>query len=89
MIAFSQLLSVRVAVMLSDRFVVEADRRTVGVAVRVKGGYRFFASDPLFFSLEGMVFSGAKTMSERVAEIAHGAAPADGDHAKISDRGRR
>lgn len=75
--------------MLSDRFIVEADRRTVGVAVRVKGGYRFFASDPLFFPLEGIVFPGAKTMSERVAEVAHRAGPAADDHAKTSDRERR
>lgn len=75
--------------MLSDRFVVEADRRTVGVAVKVKGGYRFFASDPSFFSLEGIVFPGAKSMSERVAEVAHGAGPAAGDHAKTSDSERR
>lgn len=59
--------------MLSDRFVVEAGRRTVGIAVKVKGGYRFFASEPLFFPLEGMVFSDAKSMSERVAEIAQSA----------------
>ena len=41
---------------MSDRFLVEFDRRAVGVAVRVAGGFRFFASDPDFGALEGHVF---------------------------------
>ena len=38
---------------MSDRFVVEADRRVVGVAVRVPGGFKFFSSDPHYLALEG------------------------------------
>jgi hypothetical protein len=32
--------------MLDDRFLIEADGRVVGVAVRVRGGFMFFSSDP-------------------------------------------
>jgi hypothetical protein len=31
-----------------DQFVVETNKETVGVAVRVPGGFRFFYSDPRF-----------------------------------------
>lgn len=54
---------------MSDRFVVEADRRVVGVAVRVPGGFKFFSSDPAYFSLEGKLFARARAMAGRVAQI--------------------
>jgi hypothetical protein len=41
---------------MSDRLLVEFERRAVGVAVRGEGGFRFFASDPDFGTLEGRVF---------------------------------
>ena len=55
---------------MSDRFVVEADRRTVGIAVRVPGGFRFFSSDPDFFSLENKLFAKARAVTSRVAQVA-------------------
>ncbi len=55
---------------MSDRFVVEADRRVVGLAVRVPGGFKFFSSDPDYLSLEGRIFTRAKAMSRDVARIA-------------------
>ena len=55
---------------MSDSFVVEADRRVVGVAVRVPGGFKFFSSDPAFLVLEGKLFARTKAMAQRVAEIA-------------------
>lgn len=55
---------------MSDRFVVEANRRTVGIAVRVRGGFRFFASDPDYRPLEATVFRKAKAMALRVAQLA-------------------
>lgn len=54
---------------MSDHFVVEADRRVVGVAVRVPGGFKFFSSDPDYFSLEGKLFARARAMAQRVAQI--------------------
>lgn len=53
---------------MSHHFVVEADRRVVGVAVRVVGGYQFFSSNRAFQSLEGKVFPRAKAMQQQVAE---------------------
>ncbi len=55
---------------MSERFVVEAERRPVGVAVRVPGGFKFFSSDPDYLEIEGETFPRAKTMARRVAEIA-------------------
>ena len=53
-----------------DRFVVEADRKVVGIAVKVPGGYRFYSSDPDFLAIEGTTFPRAKAMAQRVAQIA-------------------
>ena len=55
---------------MSDRFVVEADRRVVGVAVRVPGGFKFFSSDPNYLALEGKLFARARGMFRRVSELA-------------------
>ena len=55
---------------MSSSFVVEADRRVVGVAVRVPGGFKFFSSDPAFMSLDSHVFPRARSMAREVAEIA-------------------
>src|SRR4051812_13366854 len=41
---------------MSDRFVVQVRRRTVGIAVRHGGGFNFFASEPGFFALEGKAY---------------------------------
>ena len=56
--------------MSGDRFVVEADRKVVGVAVRVPGGFKFFSSDPDFNALEAQTFPRARVMVQRIAEIA-------------------
>jgi len=55
---------------IPERFVVEADKRVVGVAVRVPGGFRFFASDSAFIEAEERVFPQAKAMARRIADIA-------------------
>lgn len=52
-----------------DRFVVEADRRIVGIGVRVPGGFQFFASDPDFDGLEGKVFPRARSLAHEVAQF--------------------
>ena len=53
-----------------DRFVVEADKRVVGIAMRVPGGFRFFCSDPDFRSLDRKLFRRAKGLVSRVVEFA-------------------
>ena len=53
---------------MSDRFLVEFDRRAVGVAVRSAGGFRFFASDPGFVPLEGRVFPRVRSLMRQVTQ---------------------
>lgn len=55
---------------MSDHFVVEANRITAGVAVRVPGGFRFFYSDPRFRRLDGQIFRKARTLARKVRELA-------------------
>ena len=52
-----------------DRFVVEAERRVVGIAVRVPGGFRFVASDPDFYSMDRKIFRRTRLLVSRVAEL--------------------
>lgn len=56
--------------MPSQRFAVEFDRRVVGVAVRVPGGFMFYSSAREFDELEGRLFPRARAMSRRLAEVA-------------------
>jgi hypothetical protein len=55
---------------LSDHFVVQAEKRVVGIAVRVPGGFRFFTSDPDFKALETHTFAKAKSIDRLAAEVA-------------------
>jgi hypothetical protein len=54
---------------MTDRFVVEADRRVVGLAIRAPGGFKFFSSDSAFSRLEGRTFARARALSNAVAKI--------------------
>jgi hypothetical protein len=54
---------------MSDRFVVEADRKVVGIAVRAPGGFKFFSSDASFAGLEGQTFTRVRTLTNAVAKI--------------------
>lgn len=54
---------------MSDRFVVEADRRVVGLAVRSPGGFKFFSSDQAYAHLEGRTFARARSLSNAVAKV--------------------
>lgn len=58
-----------------DRFVVEADKKVVGIAMRVPGGFRFFSSDPDFRSLDSKIFRRARELVSRVAEFARARRP--------------
>lgn len=53
-----------------QRFAVEFDHRTVGIAVRVPGGFMFFSSDDKFEQLDGKLFRRARAIAHRLARIA-------------------
>ncbi len=53
-----------------DRFVVEADRKVVGIAIRVPGGFRFVCSDPDFQEMDSRIFPRARALASSVAELA-------------------
>jgi hypothetical protein len=55
---------------MDEDLIIENDGRVVGVAVRVRGGFMFFSSDPDLNELEATVFRRAETIMRRVAEIA-------------------
>ena len=56
--------------MISQRFAVEFDRRTVGVAVRFDGGFTFFASEEAFRPLDGRVFPTARSLERQLRRSA-------------------
>jgi len=58
--------------MITQRFAVEFDRRTVGIAVRVPGGFMFYASDRRFDAMDGRLFRRARAIEralERTARV--------------------
>ena len=56
--------------MITQRFAVEFDRRTVGIAVRVPGGFMFYASDNRFRELDGRVFKRARAIERELKRTA-------------------
>ena len=42
---------------MSDAFVVEIKGEQVGLAIQERGGFRFFAAAPGYFSLDGKLFA--------------------------------
>jgi hypothetical protein len=60
--------------------VVEADRRVVGIAVRVPGGFKFVCSDPEFRALDSKVFRHARGLASHVADVARARRVADRLH---------
>ncbi|HET7316303.1 MAG TPA: hypothetical protein VFI88_02625 [Sphingomicrobium sp.] len=52
--------------MVTQRFAVEFDRRTVGIAMRVPGGFVFYASDDRFEELDGRVFPRARAVEREL-----------------------
>ena len=53
-----------------QRFAVEFDRRVVGVAVRVPGGFVFYSSDSEFEEVDGEMFAKARSISSRLNKVA-------------------
>jgi hypothetical protein len=58
-----------------QRFAVEFDRRTVGIAVRVPGGFKFFSSDERFDALDGRLFPRARAIHRSLEKTAALGAP--------------
>lgn len=56
--------------MTSQRFAVEFDRRTVGIAVRVPGGFMFFSSSHAFDELDGRLFPRARAIERELKKAA-------------------
>ena len=56
--------------MVMQRFAVEFDRRTVGIAVRVSGGFMFYASDDAFNEMDGRLFSRARSIERQLKKVA-------------------
>jgi hypothetical protein len=54
----------------SQRFAVEFDRRTVGIAVRVPGGFMFFSSSDRFDELDGQLFRRARALERELRKVA-------------------
>lgn len=53
-----------------QRFLVEFDRRTVGIAVRVPGGFMFFSSSDDFDQLDGRLFPRARAIERQLKKLA-------------------
>ena len=56
--------------MITQRFAVEFDRRTVGIAVRVLGGFMFYASDRRFDAIDGRLFRRARAIERELKRVA-------------------
>jgi len=54
----------------TQRFAVEFDRRTVGIAVRVPGGFMFYSSSPIFDELDGRIFPRARAIERQLEKVA-------------------
>ena len=63
--------------MLSQRFAVEFDRRTVGVAVRVPGGFIFYSSNDDFDEIDGHLFPRARANERQLKQVARRRPPQD------------
>jgi len=59
----------------SQRFAVEFERRTVGIAVRVPGGFMFFSSSDRFDALDGRLFPRARALERELRKIGRRAQP--------------
>jgi hypothetical protein len=53
----------------TQRFAVEFERRTVGIAVRVPGGFAFYASDERFEEMDGRTFPRARAIERQLRKV--------------------
>ena len=61
--------------MITQRFAVEFDRRTVGIAVRFPGGFMFYASDDRFNAMDGRMFRRARSIERQLRKIGRAIPP--------------
>jgi hypothetical protein len=54
---------------ITQRFTVEFDRRTVGIAVRVPGGFVFYSSDDRFEEIDGQMFPRARAIERELKRV--------------------
>jgi len=54
---------------IHQRFAVEFDRRTVGVAVRVPGGFIFYTSDNRIEEIDGRLFRRARAIERELGRV--------------------
>ncbi len=62
---------------MTDAFVIETPRLTAGIAVRETGGFRFYASDMAFLSLDNREFRALRDLRsavDRHADLPRGGA---------------
>jgi hypothetical protein len=59
-----------------QRFAVEYDHRTVGIAVRVPGGFMFCASDDDFDEMDGRLFPRARGIERELRKVSRRRRPA-------------
>lgn len=53
---------------MSDAIVIESRHQTAGIAVRERGGYRFYASDSLFHFIDDRKFRRLNELQEAVEQ---------------------
>ncbi len=56
--------------MTTDAFVIETTRHTAGIAVRERGGFRFYAADTLFHPLDNRSFRGLRELRAAIDRLA-------------------
>jgi len=54
----------------TQRFAVEFDRRTVGIAVRVPGGFMFYSSSDDFHEMDGRLFRRVRALERELRKVA-------------------
>ena len=54
----------------TKRFAVEFDRRTVGIAVRVPGGFMFYTSGDDFAEMDGRLFRRVRALERELRKVA-------------------
>jgi len=54
----------------TQRFAVEFDRRTVGIAVRVPGGFMFYSSSDAFHEMDGRLFRRVRALERELRKVA-------------------
>lgn len=52
-----------------DKFVVEAGKKVVGIAIRVRGGFQFHCSDPEFRSMDRKIFPRARVLVSSITKL--------------------